>query len=148
MTTPNRIDYLLFIRNTMGISTTVLPDNSTDIDTSLSVALEICDNYYLPTVSSIIYNLAVYNLAGSNLIEFATDQPGQTYFADLRKTWDITGFVGGIISASNDESTGQTLLTPEFLKTLQISDLQYLKNPYGRQYLAYAQRIAYNWGIS
>lgn len=72
----------------------------------------------------------------------------ETYFATLRRQFNLAGFVPGVISASNDESTGQSILNPEFMKGLTLGNLQNLKTPYGRQYLAFAQDYGQIWGVS
>lgn len=72
----------------------------------------------------------------------------ETYFATLRRQFNLTGFVPGVISASNDESTGQSILNPEFMKGLTLGNLQNLKTPFGRQYLAFAQDYGQIWGVS
>ena len=72
----------------------------------------------------------------------------ETYFATLRRQFNIGGFRAGVISASNDESTGESILNPEFMKTLTLGNLQNLKTPWGRQYLAFAQDLGSVWGIS
>ena len=72
----------------------------------------------------------------------------ETYFATLRRQFNIGGFRAGVISASNDESTGESILNPEFMKTLTLGNLQNLKTPCGRQYLAFAQDFGEMWGIS
>lgn len=142
-----RDGYLDFIRNIMGISTTYLPDDSDYIDLSLAIAQEIV-NEWINTVSSLIFDQATYNLAGDTLINIAQDQPGETFFYDLREKWGINSFVPGVIESSHDETTGQSMLVPEFMKELTLGQLQNLKTPYGRQYLAYAQTIGTNWGLS
>ena len=58
------------------------------------------------------------------------------------------GIRAGVISASNDESTGESVLNPEFMKTLTLGNLQNLKTPWGRQYLAFAMDFGETWGIS
>lgn len=72
----------------------------------------------------------------------------ETYFAMLRRQFNLAGFVPGAISASNDESTGQSILNPDFMKSLTLGNLQNLKTPYGRQYLAFAQDYGQIWGVS
>jgi len=52
------------------------------------------------------------------------------------------------VGASEDEATSQTLLTPEAMKGLTLADLQNLKTPWGRQYLAFAQSYGTLWGIT
>jgi hypothetical protein len=138
--------FLAFLR-AAGFTTVVLPDASTDIDTALALSLEIV---YLGILdaSPLYYDQAVYNLATSNLIELAQDQTGQTFFSALRTKFNILNFVPGLISSTADENTSESLLNPEFMKKLTIADLQYLKTPYGRAYLAIAQRIGSVWGMT
>lgn len=110
-----------------------------------------------------MYAYAVYNLGGDRIINYANDPPGApivpgtnkpdgpglTYFNWLRKQFNISGFVPGVISSSNDESTGQSLLVPEALSGLTLGDLQNLKTPYGRRYLEIAQDAGPQvWGLS
>lgn len=142
-----RDGFLAFIRDIMGIDSIVLPDNSPYIDLSLDLAKEIV-NPVINEVSTLIFDQATYNLAGDTLINIAQDQTGQTYFADVRKTWNINGFVAGVVQSAGDESTNESLSVPDFVKGLTLSDLQNLKTPYGRQYLAYAMRWGTNWGLS
>ncbi len=214
--------FLTFVRSQMGISTVVLPDASPSIAASYLESVEIV-NLAILDASTLIYDLAVYNLAGDILINNASDKlltnssitwllgvatvttstahglitgtdvviahtapaaysgsgqvpavpvivtgsttftyalaanPGTctqagtsalTYFADLRRAWNITGFAAGVVQASNDESTGQTLLVQDAMKNWTMADLQYSKTPFGRQYLAYAQRYSTLWGLT
>jgi hypothetical protein len=85
-------------------------------------------------------------LATDNLINFAQDQAGQCYFVDLRASFKINSFVPGVITESHDESTGQSLLNPEFMKNMTMSNLQMLKTPYGRNYMGLAQSYGTLWG--
>jgi hypothetical protein len=154
---PTAAGFLVFIRQQMGISTAVLPDTSPYVGWAFNVAVEIV-NLQLDCISPLIYGLAVYNLAADNLINYAQDLPGApiidgsqppaAFFQALRQSWDITGFVPGVITSSADVSTSESLLVPDFMKGLTLADLQNLKTPYGRQYLAFAQRIGTNWGLS
>lgn len=110
---PTLAGYIDYLRNIVGISTTYLPNNNPTIEMSYGIAIEIV-NIQLADISSNIYTLCVYNLATDNLINFAQDQPGQCYFVDLRASFKINSFVPGVITESHDESTGQSLLNPEF----------------------------------
>lgn len=140
----------------MGISTTYLPDNSAVIPMALSVALAIVNPDlnlvgYTPgvagTVPVSIYTLAVYNLGGDNIINFAQDvgapppdyKDDMPFFAYMRAKFMTNAFVSGVISASNDESTGNSMVVQEAAKNFTLSNLQNLKTPWGRQYLAFAQ---------
>ena len=147
---PTQAGFLTFIRNVMGINTTVLPDSSPVIGTAFQVALEIV-SVLLNCASPVMYTLAVYNLAGDNLLNYAQDlpdaevvpgsgDPGLPFFAWTRKQWDLNGFISGVISATYDQGTGNTMVVQEAAKMFTLSDLQNLKTPYGRQYLAIAQR--------
>jgi len=141
----------------MQIPVAALPLNSPSILMTLAIAQEIV-NPALQTIGacgstlgytgSTIYDLAVYNLAADFLINFAPDQPGQTYFANARKDFKCMNFVPGVVSETHDEATGETLLNGDFMKTLTLSDLQRLKTPWGRQYLMFAQSFGTLWGIS
>lgn len=72
----------------------------------------------------------------------------QIYFATLRKQFNSYGFVAGIISASGDESTNQTLTVPDKMKNLTMANLQQLKTPYGRQYMAFVESFGPIWGLT
>ena len=147
-TTPTEADWLAnFVRLNMGISTVVLPDNSPSIDWAYQVAVAIV-NPDLAQAEGPIYLLAVYNLAASNLINFAQDQAGQTYFTTLRDQFEINSFVPGVISSSSDVGTSESMTISKAFEELTLADLQYLKDPYGRQYLMFAQRAGTLWGIT
>lgn len=146
MAGPTQAGFVAFVRGQMGIGPSVLPDDSNYLVWAYDVALAIV-NRALAAVPP-IYMLAIYNLAGDNLINYAQDTPPSTYFADLRKTWGINSFVAGVITSSSDEGTSESLTVPDAFKNLTIADLQNLKTPYGRTYLGFAQRYGTLWGIS
>jgi len=141
------VSFKAFIRNIMQINTTVLPDNSPYIEMSLEVAVEIV-NPAIAQASTVLFDQALNNLSGDYLLNWAQDQTGQTFFADVRRSLNIGGFVGGVISASADVSTSETMVTPEFMKGLTMANLQNLKTPYGRQYMAIAQAYGPVWGLT
>lgn len=151
----------------MGITTQVLPDDSSYIQWSFAVARTIVNQALnlaasaLPGLPAInIYALAVYNLAGDYLLNWAQDLPdapvykntaenvGLPFFSYMRYAYNLNGFVPGVIQSSGDNDTNQSLVVPESLKMLMLSDLQNLKTPYGRQYLAFAQRFGTLWGLT
>lgn len=151
---PTLAGFLIFIRKVMAIPATALPDNSPVIGMAYNVAKTIV-NQTLQVVGSAdpayptIYALAVYNLAGDALVNYAQDVTGSTYFADLRGKLNLGGFVSGVITSSNDESTGQSLVTPEAMANLTFANLQQMKTPWGRAYLSFAQSYGPTiWGIS
>lgn len=149
----------------MGIDISVLPDNSPVIPMALSVALAIVNPAlravgYLPgvagTVPVSIYTLAVYNLGGDNIVNYAPDigSPPPTYkdnlpfFAYMRAQFNTNAFVSGVISSANDESTGESMVVMEAAKNFTLANLQQLKTPWGRQYLAFAQSYGSLVGIT
>ena len=157
-TTPTVSGFTQFIRLAMGIGPDVLPPGSPVIAMALAVAQEIA-NDALDQISPTIYTLAVYNLAGDNLINYAPDaagappvdgsDPPTPYFAWARKQFNTNGFVSGVIQSSGDEGTNQSLVVQEAAKNFTMADLQNLKTPWGRQYLAFAQQCGPNvWGLS
>ena len=157
MYTTTLAGFIVFIRTQMGISTMVLPDTDPAIEMAYCVARDIA-NPAVACVSPLIYSLMVYNLGGSNLIEFAQDQPGAPmvagssppapYFVYLRTKWNLNDLISGVISASSDEGTSQSLVVQDAAAGFSVADLQYLKTPYGRTYLSYAQRYGANFGLT
>jgi hypothetical protein len=175
---PTLAGFQNFIVQTMGISTTVLPADSPVIPFALAVAMGIVNQQLcavpIPSADAAgvslnsggitVYVFAVYNLAGSNLLSFAQDLPGAMivpgsisdrnpnglpFFAYSRQQWQINAFVSGVVQSTADESTSTSLVVMDAAKMFVLSDLQNLKNPYGRQYLAFAQSAGpTTWGLS
>lgn len=157
-TQPTLSGFQTFITNMMGIDPLYLPSTEPVIPMAYQVALTIVNPSLAcvpsptqPGLSPIpsIYALAVYNLGGSNLINFAQDQPDRTYFADLRASFGSNKFAPGVTSGSSDQGSAVSLLNPEFMRGLTLANLQQLKDPYGRQYLMFAQLAGPTiWGLS
>lgn len=162
---PTLAGFLQFIRSVMGISTDVLPDDAGVIQFAYQVALDLVNPQLLAARSSspnypTVYALAVYNLGGDNLLNYAMDAPDAPvyktdkdgnsfgFFAYMRQQFNINGFVGGVVQSTSDVTTSQSMVVPEQMKNLTFANLQNLKTPYGRTYLGFAQAIGTNWGIS
>jgi hypothetical protein len=160
---PTLAGFTTFIRDVMDIGTEELPDGLPVIGMALAVAMSIVNRSLcivcLPTNDAdgvqiipqqeTIYTLAVYNLAGDNLVNYAQDQPGRVFFKGLRTKLNLHGFVSGVISASSDEGTSQTLVVQKAAEQFTLANMQQLKTPWGRQYLALAQSYGpTTWGIS
>jgi hypothetical protein len=167
---PTLAGFTAFVRNVMGISATVLPDGSPVIAFALAVAMGIvnpqlaaacipsADAAGVPLNSSgfTVYVLAVYNLAGSNLLSYAQDLPNApvyknklAFFAYFRWKWNLNSFVPGVIDSSSDETTSEHMVVQDAAKAFTLANLQQLKDPFGRQYLAFAQSYGPStWGIS
>lgn len=144
---PTEAGYLLFLRNIAGIPTSALPDASPSIPLSYNIALDITSKW-LECISGDIYTLCVYNLATDRLINFAADTPPSTFFADARKSYTLNVFVPGVVQDSHDETTGQSLLVPDFYKALTLLDQSIMQTPFGRTYLGYEQQLGSLWGVS
>lgn len=142
--------FTAFLRNIVGITTLNLPDCSPVIPFAYEISIATV-NLAIRQASCIIYDTAVYNLATDTLINYAPDQVGQSppkFFEDLRESYSINAFVAGVISSTSDQATGETMLVPDFFKGLTFSDLAELKTPYGRAYLAIAQKYGTLWGLT
>jgi hypothetical protein len=148
----NLADYTVFLRS-IGLNAAVLPDDSMWIPITFEVAKATVNPLLAlggcgPTVPN-FYVLALYNLGADRVINFAPDQPNQTFFSDLRSSLALNSFASGLVTASSDQSTSQTLETIEAAKKMTIGDLQLAKTPYGRLYLSLAQKYGPNiWGLS
>jgi hypothetical protein len=144
---PTLDGFIAWTRAIMGIPTTALPDSAPGYAYAYQVALDLVPLDFSGTLPD-IYVLTVYNLAGSLLIQWQQDEPGQTYFEELRIKFNMDGFVAGVITSANDVSTGQTLTVGKGLQNLDLISLQAIKNPYGRQAIAFMQSLGTLWGLS
>ena len=139
--------FLVFVRTTMGISPAVLPDADPSLSDAYDLAIETV-NRAIQVAAPNSYRSAVYNLGGDVLINAAPDVDGSTFFADLRAKWNVLDPTSGVVQSSNDVSTGQAFVVPEQASTFTLGDLQNLKTPYGRAYVAIAQKYGSLWGLS
>lgn len=145
---PTREGFIVFLRKLVCIPTAALPDCSEAITAAFCNAMQIV-NLQISQASHLLYREAVYNLATDYLINWAPDQTGgNDYFTKLREAYSITAFTAGVIQATADEGTSESMLVPDFFKQITLADLQNLKTPYGRAYLAIAQRAGTLWGLS
>lgn len=164
--------YLSFIRNVMVISEEVLPDNSIWVGGTFNVAYNRVNPairkfrnvnnvppYTSPSPWPTPFALAVYNLAGDRLINFAQDlpdadpvdgsNPAQPYFAYMRSQLKILSYVGGTVQSTSDEGTSVGLVVPKAMENFTLADLQNLKTPWGRNYMGIAQEYGPSgWGLS
>lgn len=152
---PTQAGFTTFIRNVMGINATILPDDDPVIPAALTISEEIV-NQVLACLSPILYTLAVYNLGADGIINYAQDQPDAPvykndlpFFAYMRSSMNINGFVGGVIQSSGDEGTNESMVVPEAMKNFTMANLQQLKTPWGRAYMSIAQSYGPNvWALS
>lgn len=146
-TTPNVTDLYTFLTTVAGVPVSALPANSPYIAWALSFSEEMTLQV-LRAVGQDFYCFAVYLLATSFLINWCPDQPGQTFFTDTRKSLDIAGFTGGTVQSASDQGTSAGLDAPDFIKGLTPGQLQALRDPFGRQWLAMMADNGPIWGIS
>jgi hypothetical protein len=145
---PTLAGFLDFVRTVMGITPQQLPDNSTFLPMSFDIARETV-NPVIQQVSPLLFTIATYNLAGDILLTWAPDQPGSTFFKDVRKEWNLLNFVTGVVQSSGDNGTSSSLVVQKAAEDFTLANLQQLKTPYGRAYLAIAQDYGPNiWDVS
>ena len=151
---PTYAGFLAFVANVMAIPSTALPASSPYPAMAFNAAMNLVNaalqglanfNPAQPT----LYALAVYNLAGDILVNLAVDQSGSTYFADLWKGYGGNGFLAGVVSSTSDEGTSTSFAVSQALQSLTLADLQLIRTPWGRAYLAIAQSYGPSvWGLS
>lgn len=139
---PTLAGFQAFVTDIMAVPTAALSLTAPAVGFSFNVSM-LTVNTDLNFVG--LYAPAVYNLAGSLLLNFAPDgtgtDPKSTYFEEARSSegYDLIGFSSGVVAASGDQGTSVSLVVPEAYQGLTTDDLQRLKDPYGRQYVAWAQ---------
>lgn len=149
---PTLAGFLAWVYATMGVPTSVINITTPALTYAFnfSVAIVNIDFQAIPVgpppSTDTLYEFMVYLLGGSNLINWAQDTAPSTYWTDLRAALKINSFIPGWVSSSADQGTSEAMTVPEFFKNLTLSDLQLMKDPYGRQYLAFAQKYGDMWG--
>lgn len=131
----------------MGLTTIVIADTDIGYSYAYQVSLDLVPMDF-SVLAPDIYTLAVYNMAGSNLLQWQQDIPGQTFFADARASYGINNFVAGVINSAADSTTSEALSVGKGLQNLDLISLQAIKNPYGRQAIAFMQSLGTLWGLT
>jgi hypothetical protein len=147
ITPPSLAGFIAWTRAVMGIPTTAIADNDVGYQYAYQVALDLVP-LDLNVLSPDIYTLTVYNMGGSNLLQWQQDYVGQTFFADARKAYGINNFVAGVVTGAGDVSTNESLAVGKGLQNLDLISLQAIKNPYGRQAIAFMQSLGTLWGLN
>lgn len=104
----------------------------------------IDDALTCPNMPGTLYTFAVYNFGADRFIRIAQDNGLGTFYADQRSTYNVFDFRPGVVMASGQGPTSQTLVVPEWYRELPLSGQELLKTPWGRQYLSYAQMYGPN----
>ena len=144
---PTLAGFVAWSQAVMGLTSVVISPTDIGYSYAYQVALDIVPLDFSQS-SPDIYTLTVYNLAGSNLLQWQQDYPGQTFFTQARANYGMNSFVAGVIDSANDVSTSETITVGKGLSNLTLLDLQALKNPYGRQALAFMQTLGTLWGLT
>jgi hypothetical protein len=144
---PNVTDLYTFLTTVAAVPTSALPANSPYIAWALSYSEEMTLGVFR-AIGQDFYCFAVYLLATSFLINWCPDQLGQTYFQTARNGFGISSFTGGTVQSASDQGTSAGLDAPDFIKGLTPGQLQALKDPFGRQWLAMSAELGPIWGIS
>jgi hypothetical protein len=149
--TPNLADYVDFLTFTVGIDPAYLPPGSPFVGYALKRALKLVNND--PRADQEDYTIAVYNCAAHIQYEITPDVvingAAFTFFRDARASYDLYKQSSGVVSASTDVSTSATFAVPNAIAQLMISDLDFMKTFWGRQFLAYQQNYGPTvWDLS
>ena len=143
-TVPNLADFITFAEG-QGVPSADVPLSTAAVyqpQYALDDALDqVAGEDSIGASSAVMrYVMAVYNLALHIWVVNGDDLPGQTFFTNTRTSMKLLEFTGGVVLASNDETTGNTLAVVEGYKNLPIYALDYHKTPWGIRYQAYAIR--------
>jgi len=144
---PTLQGFIAWSRAVMGVPTTAIADNDIGYAYAFQIAINLVPMDFA-IYSPDIYTITVYNWGGSNLLQFQQDIAGQTFFTTARASYGMNNFVAGVINSAGDVSTSESLTIGKGLQNLTLLDLQAIKNPYGRQALAYMQTLGTLWGIT
>lgn len=149
---PNLPDYVLWIRNVVGIAPGWLPDGSPFFGYALDRALRLV---LIPgaALSGAEYTLAVYNCATHVQLKITPDQVvngvSYTYFAAKQAEFKLFALPAGLVTSSSDQGTSESNAVPDALQQLTLTDLDFIRTPWGREFLAYQQDYGpFVWGLS
>lgn len=146
-TTPTLVGFTAFCRNVAGITEAVMPND----DPGFQIALDVGVAWIpcvLRQVSCAIYTYTVYQWGVSWLLQWQNDQEGQDFFTKMRASYGVNNLVAGVISATADESTSDSLTVGRALSDLDLVSLQEIKNPFGRAAVATLMSLGPLWGLS
>jgi len=144
---PTLAGFIQFGRSIMGIPVGAM----SDVDPGWEYAFTLGEGMIPLEINAIapdMYTVAVYNFAGSVLIQWQQDYPNQVFFADARQAYGINTFTAGVITTAADNGTSESMTIGKGLGNLDLSSLQRAKDPYGRQALAIMMSLGTLWGLS
>lgn len=146
-TTPTLVGFTAYCRNVAGITDAVMPDADPGFQIALDVGLAWIP-CVLKQISGAIYTYTVYQWGVSWLLQWQNDQTGQDFFTTMRARYGVNNLVAGVISATADESTSDSLTVGRALSDLDLVSLQEIKNPFGRAAVATLMSLGPVWGLS
>jgi len=141
--TPNLTDFTTYVQS-QGVTATYLPVDSPWLQYALDYGVNWTLQDSSNTVPAITYVIACYNCGMHFLLRNCPDQPGETFFATQRQTFNLNGFVAGPVMSSSDEGTSQTLGGSTTTRDLPLPAMSFIKTPWGQQYLEYQQAYGPN----
>lgn len=156
---PTKEGFMSFLRGVAGIPVEALPDGAPVIDFAYCQSLTLALCLYQAVGGACAdqpsyYAMVVYNLATHILVVYAMDDPNaedpyKKYWTILREKMGLNSFTPGVIQSSSDNGTSVSFMVPEWMNNMTMADLQYLKTPWGRNYMGLAQAYGPTiWGIS
>ena len=152
-TTPSLEGFVQFCQTVVGIPVEVLPVYSIQYEVAYETAQQLVPFEYMVQMSPQIATLCIYYWGASVLIQYGQDNinaepPNQVFFETIRKNFGVNNFTAGVITSASDNGTSESMAVGMGLQNLTLTDLQRLKDPYGRQALAWMQDIGTLWGLT
>ncbi|MGC9216179.1 hypothetical protein [Acidithiobacillus sp.] len=145
-TTPDITDFTTFCQN-QGIVASYTAVGSEYFQWAFDWAM--AQAMQCPQMPASLYVRAVYNFGADKFLYLAQDNGQGTFYADQRAAFGILQFKPGVVMASGDGPTSQTLVVPDWYRGIPINVQEQLKTPWGREYLGYAQQYGiYVVGVS
>jgi hypothetical protein len=153
---PTFAGFQWFVANSMGVPPEAIPDDSF-LQAAYAQAVNIAYTAlatvpYVPGTPN-LYAIAVYNLAAAMLLWGAIDNPDapppyNTFWTDLRTKLGIYSMSYGLVNSAADQGTSESMYIPEFIKGMNLLNLQLMKSPWGQMYLMIAGEWGTIWGLT
>ena len=145
-----------FVAHSMGVPDQAMPD-PTYLYAAYAQAVyiaytELANVPSDPTTPN-LYAIAVYNLGCAILLWGAPDNPDapppyNTFWHDLRQKLGIYTATYGIINMAADQGTSEGMYIPNFIRGMNLWNLQLMKSPWGQMYLMIAGEWGTIWGLT
>jgi hypothetical protein len=140
-----------FVENTMQVPVGAMPSDATmqiAYDQALNLVYWGLQTVPSQPTSPSIYAYAVYNLGAAFLLQLAIDNPGSTYWSDLRNQLGINSIMWGPITSAADQGTSESTYVLDVFRHMTLMDLQLMKSPWGRAYLMFVGQWGSLWGLT